>query len=161
MHPAQALVEFAFVLPVTLLLLLGSIDLGRAFVFGVAVQVGARQAARVAATTSSDATLTDAVVLGRLVAASTPALSGCTSVMTSQACNGGTWTFTVQVVNAGVPYSSVASARAANPLPGALSGAKVTVTAAGTVGLLPLLQTGSGLRLPELNVQGKAAMVIL
>ena len=156
-HAAQALVEFAFVVPVMLVLMLGSIDLGRAFVFGVSVQEGAREAARVTANASYDPTVTDAVVLGRLIASSNPALNGCSSVTTTQTCNGGTWTFSVRLVKAGTAYSSVAAARAANALPGA----EVTVSAAGTVGLLPLLHMGAGLHLPEISVRGEAVMVVL
>jgi Flp pilus assembly protein TadG len=155
---AQALVEFSIVVPVMLLMVLGMIDLGRAFVFGVSVQEGTRQAARLAATASSDTTLTDSAVLGRLVGASNPALVGCASQTTAQSCNGGNWTFTVSIVNSGTTYSSIASARAANALPGA----QVTVTAAGSVALMPGLTTGMyGMKLPQIGVQGQTAMVIL
>jgi Flp pilus assembly protein TadG len=158
-HNAQALVEFSIIVPVMLLMVLGLIDLGRAFVFGVAVQEGTRQAARVAATASYDSTLTDAAVLGRLVAASNPALIGCASQTASQTCNGGNWTFTVNVLSGGSTYSSISAARSANALVG---GAQVTITAAGSVALLPGVSTGMyGLRLPQLNVQGQTAMVIL
>src|SRR2546421_12123793 len=91
-HQAQALVEFAIVMPVMLLMTLGLIDLGRAFVFGVAVQEGTRQAARVAASAnySNAVAITNSDVLGRLVAGSNPALAGCLPQTTSQSCNGGT-----------------------------------------------------------------------
>jgi Flp pilus assembly protein TadG len=157
-HRAQALVEFAFIVPVMLLMTLGLIDLGRAFVFGVAVQEGTRQAARMAATANYDSTLTDAAALGRLVAASSPALVGCAAQTASQTCNGGNWTFTVSVVSGGTSYSSIASARAANALPGS----QVSVTASGAVALLPGVSTGIfGLTLPQIAVQGQSAMVIL
>jgi len=45
-QPAQSVVELALILPVFLIMLLGMFDIGRAFVFGVAVQNGAREAAR-------------------------------------------------------------------------------------------------------------------
>jgi Flp pilus assembly protein TadG len=155
---AQSLVEFGFVLPVILVLTLGLIDLGRAFVFGVSVQEGARQAARLAATANIDSSITDAIVLSRFIAAADPALNGCTAVTTGQQCNGGTWTLNVSVVNAGTTYASVAGARLANALPGAM----VTVTANGSVALVPGVQTGAfGLALPQISVQGQAAMVIL
>jgi len=155
---AQALVEFAFVLPIMLVLTLGLIDLGRAFVFGVSVQEGARQATRIAATAGADTTLTDAAVLGRLISASSPALTGCAAVTAVQTCNGGSWTLRLTVQSSGSTYSSLAAARAADALPGS----RVTVTAAGAVGLLAGVQTGLfGLRLPEIGVQGQAAMVVL
>ena len=88
---AQAYVEFALVLPLLLLLVLGMIDLGRAFVFGVAVQQGAREAARLGAKAALDPTIDDATVFGRLIAASDPALVGCSATRTpGQACSGGT-----------------------------------------------------------------------
>lgn len=157
-HQAQALVEFAIILPVMLVMTLGLIDLGRAFVFGVSVQEGSRQAARLAATANYDTSVTDSAVLGRLVGASIPALTGCLSQTTTQTCNGGSWTFTINVVNGGTTYTTIAAARTANALPGA----QVTVTAAGAVALLPGLNTGAfGLSLPQINVQGQSAMAIL
>jgi Flp pilus assembly protein TadG len=141
-----------------LLMTLGLIDLGRAFVFGVAVQEGSRQAARVAASASYDSSMTDAIVLGRLVAASNPALAGCLAQTGPQSCNGGSWTFTVSVVSAGTTYSGINAARTANALPGA----QFSVTAAGSVALLPGVSTGNyGLQLPQINVQGQSSMVIL
>jgi Flp pilus assembly protein TadG len=141
-----------------LLMLLGMIDLGRAFVYGVAAQEGARQAARLAATANYDTSIDDAAVLGRLIAASNPALTGCTAVTTSQACGSGTWTLSTRVTQGSTTYSTIANARAAN----ALAGATVTITTIGSVALFPGLQTGaSGLTLGLIAVQGKAAMVIL
>jgi Flp pilus assembly protein TadG len=155
---AQALVEFSLILPVMLLMTLGLIDLGRAFVFGVAVQEGTRQAARMTAEASWDPTLTDAAVLGRLVAASNPALVGCSASTGSQTCNGANWTFTLDIASGGTHYSSIAAARTANALPGA----QVTMTASGSVALLPGISTGGyGLSLPQISVQGQSAMVIL
>lgn len=153
---AQALVEFALVLPVMLLMMLGLIDLGRAFVFGVAVQEGTRQAARVAANAATDSTITDAVVLGRLIHGSSPALDNCQS--TPPSCSAAGWTVSITVDNGGTPYSSIADARAAH----ALSGSKVTVNATASVALLPGVSTGMyGLTLPQIGVQGQSAMVIL
>jgi Flp pilus assembly protein TadG len=150
------MVEFAFVLPIVLVLTLGLFDLGRAFVMGIAVQEGARQAARLAAAASYDSTIDDAAVLGRLVASSNPALVGCSAAANmTQTCGGGTWRFTVEVNGAS---STLAAARAANTL----AGADVRVTAAGAVALLPGFQTGAfGLTLPQIAVQGQAAMVVL
>jgi Flp pilus assembly protein TadG len=155
---AQALVEFAFVLPIMLLLLLGMIDLGRAFVFGVATQEGSRQAARLAASANYNMQVDDAAVLGRLVAASAPALTGCSATTTSQSCNGGSWTFNVCVSSSGGPCTTVAAARSANTL----AGSQVTVTATGSVGLFPGLDTGIfGLKLGQIGVRGQSSMVIL
>ena len=152
------------VLPVMLGLTLGLIDLGRAFVFGVAVQEGARQAARLAASANYDMNVDDNAVFGRLVAASTPALVGCqnstpvTAWPVNRPCNGGTWTFSLSIINGGTTYPTLAAARTAN----ALSGANITATASGSVALVPGLQTGAfGLVLPQIGVQGQAAMVIL
>lgn len=150
--------EFALIVPVMLLLTLGLIDMGRAFIFGVSVQEGARQATRVAANAIYDTTITDAVVIGRLVAASNPALcQGQTSL--TQSCNGANWTISVSVVNGSSTYTSIASAKAANAL---VTGSQITVTAAGSVALLPGVSTGMyGLALPQISVQGQSAMVIL
>ena len=155
----QALIEFGLVVPAMLVLLLGMIDFGRAFVFGVATQEGTRQASRLAASANYDINVDDSAVLGRLVAASAPALVGCAAGTTAnQSCNGGSWTFTVCVSNAGGSCTTIASARAANTLPGS----KVTVTAAGSVSLLPGFDTGAfGLHLAQITVQGQSAMEIL
>ncbi|MGI9147326.1 MAG: TadE/TadG family type IV pilus assembly protein [Chloroflexota bacterium] len=168
---AQALVEFAFVLPVTLTLLLGTIDLGRAFVYGVAVQNGAREGARLAARASldlsasptpvPDAVLWDAAVLRRLVDASAPAL--CTAITTTgraYTCGGDTWTITMLITATdSTTYSSISSARTA----GKLDGAEVTMTASGSVALFPGVNAGGfGVTgLPQISVQGRASMVIL
>jgi Flp pilus assembly protein TadG len=156
-HRGQALVEFAFILPILLILTLGLIDLGRAFVFGVSVQEGARQAARLAASANFDPSVDDTAVIGRLLASSSPALVGCAlTPNVTQSCNGGTWRFSIDINNGA--YTSIPLARNAN----ALAGAKVRVTAAGSVALLPGFQTGAfGLSLPQISVQGQAAMVVL
>jgi Flp pilus assembly protein TadG len=170
-NQAQAVVEFALILPVLLLLTLGLIDMGRAFVFGISVQEGTRQAARIAATANSDPAVNlDQAVLGRLVAASNPALNNCPLTTSPQTCNGAPWTFTVKIepdpllVFCTGPYSSIAAARlATTPLcPQPMLGAKVTVTAVGSVALLPGVSTGSnGLVLPQITVHGESAMVML
>ena len=55
-------------------------------------------------------------------------------------------------------YPTLAAARTAN----VLAGADVRVTALGSVALLPGFQTGAfGLTLPNIGVQGQAAMVVL
>jgi Flp pilus assembly protein TadG len=157
-HSAQALIEFALIAPIMLVMLLGMIDLGRAFVYGVTAQEGARQAARLAATANYDPSVDDAAVLGRLIAASDPALNGCSSVTTSQSCGGGTWTLATRLTNGSSTYSTIAAARSAN----ALAGATVTITTRGSVALFPGLQTGAfGLSLAQISVQGQAAMVVL
>jgi Flp pilus assembly protein TadG len=141
-----------------LLILLGMIELGRALVFGVSVQDGAREAARLAAKASYDTTVTDSAVLGRLVAASNPALVGCASSTSSQTCGGATWKLSINIVNGASTYTTIAAARSA----GALAGSQITVTAKGTVGLLAGLSTGTpGLSLADMSVQGQAVMVIL
>jgi Flp pilus assembly protein TadG len=151
-------VEFALLVPVMLLIVLGMIELGRAFTYGVSVQNGTREAARLAAKSTYDTNVNDSAVLGRLVAASNPALSGCTSSTGSQTCGGGTWLFSMNIVNGGTTYTTIAAARSA----GALPGAQITVTAQGSVGLLPGLNTGTpGLTLANMSVQGQTVMVIL
>ncbi len=137
--------EFALVLPVTLIMLLGMIDLGRAFVFGVAVQQGAREAARLAARAGLDVTVSDQQILQRLIDASEPALAGCNPVLTAnQACGGGSWTFSVTFT------------------PGRTSGAQVGVTARGDVSLLVGFLSGAfGLGLGQVSVQGNATMAVL
>jgi Flp pilus assembly protein TadG len=158
---AQALIEFSLILPVMLLMAIGLISFGRAFVFGVSVQEGTRQAARLAASASVNTavTLTNADVLGRLVAASNPALVGCTAQTGAQSCNGGNWNVTVNVVGpSSASYATLEAARAANDL----SGAQVTITITGAVAVLPGVSTGLyGLSLPQVGIQGQTAMVVL
>jgi hypothetical protein len=98
-------------------------------------------------------------VLGRFLAASTPALVGClASTTANQSCNGGTWTLNLTVVNGANTYPTLAAARLAN----GLAGANVTVTALGSIGLVPGFQTGSfGIVMPQIGVRAQAAMVIL
>jgi len=157
--PAQALVEFALVLPVLLVFLLGTIDLGRGLVFGVAVQQGAREAARVGAAAGLDSTVTDRVVLDRLIAASAPALVGCVSEPnTEQTCGGGRWAFSITLTppSGARTYGSLAEARANGA--GQLSGSRLEVTTRGSVALLAdLLPLGLG----QISVQGQAVMVVI
>jgi Flp pilus assembly protein TadG len=161
LHRAQALIEFSLVVPVMLLMTLGLISFGRAFVFGVSVQEGARQAARLAASayTNTAVTLTNDDVLGRLVAGSNPALVGCSPTAGGQACNGSTWNLRVSVLGpSGTSYSSIDAARTANDL----QGGQVTVTASGDVSVLPSVTTGAyGLQLPQIGIQGQSSMVVL
>ena len=153
------MVEFVLVAPVMLVMLLGMIDLGRGFVFGVSAQEAAREAARLASTSNYDSNVDDNAVLGRLISAADPALGGCTRSTASQACNTGTWTLSISIVSStGTTYTSVASARTANALPGA----QATVTASGQVALLPGFRTQLfGLALPQIGVQGQSTMVVL
>jgi Flp pilus assembly protein TadG len=176
-NQAQAVVEFALILPVLLLLTLGLIDMGRALVFGVAVQEGTRQAARVAATLNYDPPPTaaaypafDQAVLGRLIAASNPAVNNCLKQTGPQTCDGTPWAFTVRVDPDPLsacplgPFPSLAAAHGAATLacPNVTAGAKVTITAVGSVALLPGVSLGSfGLVLPQITVHGESAMVIL
>jgi len=156
------LVEFAFVLPVLMLLTLGMIDLGRAFTFGVAAQQGAREAVRYGsrlAVSSSAAGVSDTTILQRLIDASSPALDGCQPIKTAQNCAGATWTFTLAATppGSGTAYNSIplAEANSSNPL---LSGGRITVTASGSVAMMGGWCMGQALCLPPIGVQGQASM---
>ena len=156
----QALVELALVLPVMMIILLGMADLGRAFVYGVAVEQGAHEGARVAAAASLDTNVTDTVVLQRMVLASSPAIADCTTTLnTAQSCGAGSWTFSVQVTPAsGSPtYTSLSAARAGQST---LSGAQVEVRAQGSVSMYAGFFAGV-LGLNSISVQGDAVMVIV
>jgi len=164
----QALVEFALILPVTLLLLLGLIETGRAFVFGVSVQNGAREAARLAANARVNPALKDSLFLQRLVDSSAPAMAGCTlpSPITSTpvtfTCGGGSWTLTLAVT----PNGSATSVSSFSALTAAqqaqMNGGQVEVKAVGSVSLLAGLNTGSSLlSLYHISVQGDAIMAVL
>jgi hypothetical protein len=173
---AQALIEFAIILPVTLLLMLGLIEIGRGFVFGVTVQDGAHQGARLAANARVNPAITDRMILQRLIDGSLPALAGCalptpitsTPVIlvnpaTSQPpCGGGTWTLTLAITpNGSATSRSSFSALSAAEL-AQLNGGSIEVQAVGAVALLAGLNTGSvGLTLPQIRVQGDAVMVVL
>jgi len=156
------LVEFAFVLPVLMLLILGMIDMGRAFTFGVSVQQGTREASRYAsrlAVNSSAQGVSDATVLQRLIDASSPALQGCLPVTTAQNCGGATWTFSLAATppGSGTSYPSIPTAitNSTNPY---LSGGQISVTARGDVAMLGGFCMGQALCLPSIGVQGQAAM---
>ena len=142
---AQALVEFAFVVPVLLVLTLGMIDLGRAFVFGVAVQNGAREAARVAATAGLDPNVTRQQILQRLIDASAPAISTATctagtSDLTGASCP---WQATIGTITRG-------------------SSVTVTVRTNRNISFVGGILTGAfGLSLSPFQVQGSATMVVL
>jgi Flp pilus assembly protein TadG len=164
-HQAQALVEFAFVLPVLMLMTLGMIDLGRAFTFGVAAQQGTREAARYAsrlAVNSSPSGVSDTTVLQRLIDASSPALDGCLPITTAQNCAGATWTFVLAATppGSGTAYSSIptAVANSTNPF---LSGGQMTVTARGSVAMMGGWCMGQKLCLPPIGVQGQASMAFI
>ncbi len=142
---AQSIVEFALILPVMLIVMLGMFDLGRAFIFGVVVQNGAREAARVGSRAALAPTVTDTEILQRLIDASQPALSGCQPVTGSQPANGcSAWTFTV------------------SPGGAKTSGATLTITAVGHPSIFAGFVTGAmNLRLPQITVQGQAVMEVL
>jgi TadE-like protein len=159
-QPAQALVELSLVLPVLLIVLLGMIDVGRGLVFGVASLQGAREASRIGALAGLDPTITDAILLERLIAGSAPALVDCSTVLDSpQQCGGGTWTFSIAVTSpsGSSTYPSLAVARAA--MPQGIGGSRLAVTARGSVSMLGGL--GISAALSQVAVQGKAVMVVL
>jgi Flp pilus assembly protein TadG len=159
--PAQALIEFMLILPVVLIILLGGIDTGRALVYGVAVQDGARDAARLAATAAVDHSVTDTVVLTRLIAASSPALDACKPISPAVLATGAQpvcpWTFTISVVTpTPTTYSGIATA-VVDP---AFAGSQMTVAASGSVSMLSGFRTAWGLQLFPITAQGKAVMVV-
>jgi Flp pilus assembly protein TadG len=155
---AQSLVELSLVVPVLLIMLLGMIDLGRAFVYGVAVEQGAHEGARLASTASLDANVTDSIVVQRFIQASAPAITDCgTTLNTPQQCGGGTWTFTLTVTSGSSSYSSLANARSGQP---SLSGSRVEVKGSGSVAMFAGVFTGP-LGLSQISVQGDAVMVIV
>ena len=141
----QALVEFAFVLPVLLVLTLGMIDLGRAFVFGVAVQNGAREATRIAATGGLDPGVTTQVVLQRLIDASGPAIS-------SPACTAGS----TDLTGASCPWHATVSSLTRGSM------VTVTVSTNRNISFVGGILTGAfGLSLSPFSVQGSASMMVL
>jgi Flp pilus assembly protein TadG len=145
---AQALVELGLILPVLLLILLGMFDLGRGLVFGVAVQYGAGEAARLGAMQYANPALgvTSAKIYQRLIDASAPALVGCTagsgSSMTCTDAAGRSWTLSIT-------YS-----------PSQASGNSIEVKAVGSVGLYSGFATPFG-GLGSITVQGDAVSVVL
>lgn len=145
---AQALVELALILPVSLVLLLGVIDLGRAFVMGVALQGATEQAARLGSMQFVDPALgtTDSLITKRLIDSAAPFLQGCTAAATSPTtCNSDAGSWTLSVI-----YS-----------PAAASGNTIEVRAAGSVALFSGFLTGAfDLGLGRITVQGDTQMVL-
>ena len=143
----QAVVELALILPVLLVMMLGLFDMGRAFVFGVAVQNGAREATRLGARSHllNDPANMDTMILQRLIDASSPALSGCQAVTGTQPANGCSgWVFSL----------SPSGAKAA--------GSTLTITAVGHPSLFAGFVSGAmGLSMPQVTVQGQAVMEVL
>lgn len=141
-----------------LIILLGMIDLGRAFVFGVSVQNGAREAARLAARAATDINVDDNAVLSRLITASNPALIGCNPTLgTQSSCGGGSWTLTINITTPnGANYTSISAAKADANFPGS----QLTVTARGSVSMLAGLQLGWGQSLFPIVAQGQASMAV-
>jgi hypothetical protein len=175
---AQALIEFALVLPVTLLLLLGLIEIGRGFVFGVTVQDGARQGARLAANARVNPAITDTMILQRLIDSASPAMTGCVlpkplpnpstpvillnPVTNLPPCGGGIWTLTLAITPNGSSTSKPSFSALSTAELGQLNGGTAKVRAVGAVSLLAGLNTGSpGLALYQVGVQGDAVMVVL
>ena len=158
----QALIEFAIIVPVMLVILLGMIDLGRAFVYGVSVQNGAREAARLAERAATDVNVNDAAVLSRLVSASNPALIGCTAARGTQpACGGGDWTFSVDITAPdGTKYTSIAAAKADPQASTRFPGSEIKVTARGSVSMFAGMNLGWGDSLFPIVAQGQASMAV-
>lgn len=162
-NQAQALIEFAFIAPVMLVILLGMIDLGRGFVFGVSAQDGAREAARLAERSATDVNVGDTKVLQRLIDASNPALVGCSPTLGTQQCGGGTWTFSISVTTPnGTTYSCIDTCGTpAKSDTAHYPGSKLSVTARGSVSLLAGIRTSWGMGLYPIVVQGQAYMVVM
>jgi hypothetical protein len=144
-----------------LVMVLGGIDLGRALIYGVAVQNGAREAARLGATAAFDSSVTDTTVLQRLIDASGPALASsltCQPVLTTaQTCGGNQWNFTISVVTASHgTFSNIAAARADSQF----AGSQLTVTATGAVSMLAGFRTTWGLSLSPITARGQAVLVV-
>jgi Flp pilus assembly protein TadG len=149
----QAMVEVALVLPVILLLLLGMIDFGRAFMLGVAAQNAAREAARLGANAFLDETITDSIIEQRLINGAAPAMPGLSATTCALRSNctdssGVAWQLTI----------TFAPARTGSPLKPP-SGARVEVTAVGSVPLLTGFLTGM-FGINQISVQGNASMAV-
>lgn len=125
---SQAMVELALVLPVSLLIMMGVLDFGRAYLLNVSVQQGAREAARFASTAASRPIVTDTLIRQRLIESSAPAMGGVADTCTSGAgCTdamGTVWTITV------------------TPSGTKTAGSPVTVTAEGQLPLFTGFLTG-------------------
>jgi Flp pilus assembly protein TadG len=164
----QSIVELALILPVFLIILLGSIEIGRGFVFGVAVQNAAREATRIAANARLDAGVTDAYIVQRVIDAASPAMLGCVapasvaSTPVTFDCGGGSWTITMNMIPAGSGTSYTTFSSVPTSARGQLNGGTVEVKAVGSVSLLAGFATAwRGLSLYQVTVQGDAMMVIL
>jgi Flp pilus assembly protein TadG len=164
----QSLVELALILPVFLIIVLGSIDIGRGFIFGVAVQDGARESTRVAANARVDPGVTDAFIVQRVIDAASPAMLGCvgpatvTSTPVTFSCGGGDWTITMAVRPSGSATSYSAFSAVPSSALAQLNGGTIEIKTVGSVSLLSGFATGwRGLSLYQITVQGDAVMVIL
>jgi Flp pilus assembly protein TadG len=118
----QAVVEFALIVPILLLIVMGILDFGRVFYTYEALANAAREGARFCALHPGDANGTKARVAGELGGRVTPdlAATSCPSAST---------------VAAGDPVSVSASATVdlITPLMGSLVGDPVTITASATM----------------------------
>jgi Flp pilus assembly protein TadG len=164
----QSIVELALILPVFLIILLGSIEIGRGFVFGVAVQDAARESTRVAANARLDPGVTDAYIIQRVIDAAAPAMPGCAAPSSVSStpltfnCGDGSWTITMAVTPTGSGTSYSAFSAVPSSALGQLNGGTVEVKAVGSVSLLAGFASGwQGLSLYGVNVQGDAIMEIL
>lgn len=148
--PGQALVELSLVLLVCMTILVGLVDLGRAFSMAIAVQGGAGAAAHLGAEQFVILTpsITTQAILQRLVDSSKPFLDGCTDVSanpTTCTSGGGTWTLKVIYVG-GVPTR----------------GGSIEVQAVGQVPPLALLTNlAAKVGLGQITVQGDAKSIVL
>lgn len=157
------MIELALILPLVLIMIVGILDFGRAYVVGVGVQQGVREAARFGSNQAlAPAAATDTQIVQRLIDASMPALQVCTttglnvsqttSTLTNASCGFGTWSFTVACT---VPSGSSASCS-----PQRTSGAMLRVTANGTVPLMLGFLTGYA-GITDIKIQGDAAFPLL
>lgn len=146
---AQSLVEFGLILPILLVILLGMVDFGRAYVFGVAVQQGAREAARAGITAFilGNPSTTNQEMFQRIIDASRPAMIDCTApasggTMTCTDGHGITWTVTI------------------TPSGTKSGGQQLNVNAVGQLPLFVGFLTGLA-GITTINLQGDASMVVL
>jgi Flp pilus assembly protein TadG len=148
-HRAQSLLEFGLILPILLVILLGMVDFGRAYVFGVAVQQGARESARAGVTAFilGNPSTTNQQMFQRIIDASRPVMIGCTApvsggTMTCTDGHGITWTVTI------------------SPSGTKSGGQQLNVRASGQMPLFVGFLTGlAGIN--AINIQGDASMVVL
>lgn len=139
------MVELALVLPVALLIMMGVLDFGRAYLLNVSVQQGAREAARLAATAGSRPLITDTQIRQRLIESSAPAMGGVADTCTSGAgCTdamGAVWTITI------------------SPTGTKTAGAPVTVTTEGQLPLFTGFLTGYA-GITSLRLYGSATFMV-